>query len=95
MKKIIIDIQRPATVDRLEVELPAFTKLGNSYFCVTGESTGVQINEYKSIRCYSIHNMTKRDVGIAFDWEAETITKAEFEKALNTAYDSINYALNL
>jgi hypothetical protein len=39
--------------------------------------------------------MNKRDVGLAFDWEAETITKADFEKALNAAYDSINYALNL
>jgi hypothetical protein len=95
MKTIILDIKRPATVDRMEIDLPAFTKLGNSYYCVTGEKTGVQINAFPSISCYSIHNMTERDVMGAFDWEAQTISKEDFEKVLDTAYNSINRALNI
>jgi hypothetical protein len=95
MKTILIDIKRPATVDRMEIDLPAFTKLGNSYYCVTGEKTGVQVNAYPSIRCYSIHNMTERDIHSAFDWEAQTISKKDFEKVLDAAYNSINHALNL
>ena len=94
MNRIIVDVKRPATVDRLEIELPFFAKLRNKYYCITNPNEGVQINSYPSINCYTLSTITEREFNDAFDWEAETLSKEDFEKVLNAAYDSINRVLN-
>ena len=94
MNKIIIDLKRPATVDRVEIDLPAFTKFNNSYYCITGLNEGIQINAYPSINCYSISTITGREFDRAFDWDSETISREDFEKMLDVAYNRINRVLN-
>lgn len=91
---IIIEVKRPATVDRVEIELPVFAKLRNKYYCITSANHGVQIGCYPSIDCYTLSTITEREFNEAFDWEAITVSKEEFEKTLNAAYDSINRVLN-
>jgi hypothetical protein len=91
---IIVELKRPATVDRVEIELPLFSKLGNKYFCITSANHGVQINAYPSIDCYTLSSISEREFTEALDWEAETITKEDFEKVLDKAYLNINKILN-
>jgi hypothetical protein len=93
-KSIIVEVKRPATVDRVEIELPLFSKFGNKYYCITSANEGVQINAYPSINCYTLSSITEREFGEALDWDVETITKQEFEKVLDKAFMNINKILN-
>lgn len=90
MKTMTIELERPATLEVLEFELPYFAKHGNTYYAVLDPLEALRIIYYGSIDAPLIDVVRhSSSVKQAFAWEAEPVSREDFFRVYNDAINSV------
>jgi hypothetical protein len=91
MKTMTIELERPATIEVLEFELPYFAKFNNCYYAVIDPLEALRVYNFSSIKAPMIDIVRhSSSVKQAFAWEAEPIEREEFFRVYNEALLAIN-----
>ncbi len=90
MKTITVKLQRPATVDVIEFELPHFSKKGASYYAVINPLECIEVSPWPRIDAPMINiQRSPNQIEEAFSWDSETSTREEFMAVYTAALESI------
>jgi hypothetical protein len=91
MKTITIELERPATLEVLEFDLPYFAKLHNCYFAVIDPLEALRVYNFTWLKAPMI-DIVRQSASVkqAFSWEAEPIDSEEFFRVYNEALLAIN-----
>lgn len=90
MKTITVKLQRPATVDVIEFELPHFSKKGATYYAVINPLEAIEVSPWPRIDAPMINiQRSPNQIEEAFSWEAEASTREEFIEVYNKAISSL------
>ncbi len=90
MKTMTVELERPATLEVLEFELPYFSKLHNCYYAVLDPLEALRIVYWGSIDAPLIDVVRHASsVKQAFAWEAEPVSREEFFRVYNEALNSV------
>ena len=90
MKTITVKLQRPATVDVIEFELPHFSKKGATYYAVINPLEAIEVSPWPRIDAPMINiQRSPNQIEEAFSWDSETSTREEFMEVYNKAISSL------
>lgn len=90
MKTITVKLQRPATVDVIEFELPHFSKKGATYYAVINPLECIEVSPWPRIDSPVINiQRSPNQIEEAFSWDSETSTREEFMAVYTAALESI------
>lgn len=91
MKTMTIELERPATIEVLEFELPYFAKLHNCYYAVLDPLEALRVYNFSWLKAPMI-DIARQSASVkqAFAWEAEPIDREEFLGVYNEALLAIN-----
>lgn len=90
MKTITVKLQRPATVDVIEFELPHFSKKGPTYYAVINPLECIEVSPWPRIDSPMINvQRSPNQIEEAFSWDSETSTREEFMAVYTAALESI------
>ena len=91
MKTMTIELERPATIEVLEFELPYFAKFNNCYYAVIDPLEALRVVYWPTIDAPLIDVVRHASsVKQAFAWEAEPVSREEFFRVYNEALLAIN-----
>ena len=90
MKTITVKLQRPATVDVIEFELPHFSKKGATYYAVINPLEAIEVSPWPRIDAPMINiQRSPNQIEEAFSWESEASSREEFMAVYTAAFESI------
>lgn len=91
MKTMIIELERPATLEVIEFELPYFAKFGHCYYAVLDPLEALRVylfpNSFAPMIDVCRHNASIKN---AFAWDAQPIDRDEFFRVYNEALLAMN-----
>jgi hypothetical protein len=91
MKTMTIELERPATIEVIEFELPYFAKYLNCYYAVIDPLEALRVINFTNLKAPLLDVVRhSSSVKQAFAWEAEPIDREEFFRVYNEALLAIN-----
>ena len=90
MKTMTIELERPATLEVIEFELPYFAKFNACYYAVIDPLEALRVVYWPTIDAPLIDVVRHASsVKQAFAWEAEPVSREEFFRVYNEALNSV------